>query len=77
MKREEAGGAVAELALAVPSMVCDGCAETILTALKALPGVRDVKVSLWRKRVRVRFEPSQLDEAEIRQAIAAAGFAEA
>jgi copper chaperone CopZ len=77
MKREQAASDVAELDLAVPSMVCDGCAETIRAALKALPGVRDVKVSLWHKRVRVRFEPSRLEEARIRQVIAAAGFAEA
>jgi copper chaperone CopZ len=77
MKREEAVRAIAALDLAVPSMVCDGCAGTIRAALVALPGIREVKVSLWRKRVRVRFEPSQLDAARIRQAIAAAGFAEA
>jgi copper chaperone CopZ len=75
MRRDKAGSSVAEIDLVVPSMVCDGCAETIRTALKALPGVRDVKVSLWRKRVSVRYEPAQLQEAEIRQAIGSSGFA--
>ncbi|KAB2913233.1 MAG: heavy-metal-associated domain-containing protein [Hyphomicrobiaceae bacterium] len=75
MKREQAGNAVAELDLAVPSMVCDGCAEAIRTALAKLPGVRDVKVSPWRRRVRLRYEAARIQQGEIRQAISNAGFA--
>jgi len=56
-------------------MVCDGCAETIRTALMALPGVHEVNVGLSRKRVRVRYEADRLQEAEIRQAIGSSGFA--
>ena len=56
-------------------MICDGCAETIRSALMALPGVRDVKVSLRRKRVRVRYEAALLQEANLRHAIVASGFA--
>ena len=75
MRSESTAGAIAEFDLAVPSMVCDGCAETIRAALMALPGVREVKVSLWRKRVRVRYERGRLGENEIRRAITASGFA--
>jgi copper chaperone CopZ len=74
MKREDASGTIADLDLAVPSMVCDGCAEAIRSTLMALPGVRDIKVSLWRKRVRIRYEVGLLREAQIEEAIAASGF---
>jgi len=77
MGSESTADPTAELDLSVPSMVCDGCAETIHAALIPLPGVREVKVSLWRKRVRVRYAPGRLEEAAIRQAIVAAGFPEA
>jgi copper chaperone CopZ len=63
-----------ELDVSVPSMVCDGCAEKIRTALTALPGVREVKVGLWRKRVRVRYEPARVEEGQLKETIAAAGF---
>lgn len=63
-----------ELDISVPSMVCDGCADKIRTALAALPGVREVKVGLWRKRVRVRYAPALLQPAQLTKAIVAAGF---
>ncbi|MBX9592704.1 MAG: heavy-metal-associated domain-containing protein [Hyphomonadaceae bacterium] len=63
-----------ELDVSVPSMVCDGCADKIRTALAAMPGVREVKVGLWRKRVRIRYEPGLLQPAQVTDAILAAGF---
>jgi copper chaperone CopZ len=74
VKRREAGDTISDVDLGVPSMVCDGCAERIRTALMALPGIRDVKVSLWRKRVCIRYEADRLREAQIRETIAACGF---
>jgi copper chaperone CopZ len=75
MAPENRSDPIAELEFSVPAMVCDGCAETIRNALAALPGVREVKVGLWRKRVRVRYEPARVQEAQLKQAIASAGFA--
>jgi len=63
-----------ELDVSVPSMVCDGCADKIRTALAAMPGVREVKVGLWRKRVRIRYEPGLLQPAQVTDVILAAGF---
>jgi len=65
---------IAELEFSVPAMVCDGCAKKIRNALTALPGVREVKAGLWRKRVRVRYEPARVREAQLKEAIGAAGF---
>jgi copper chaperone CopZ len=55
-------------------MVCDGCAEKIRKAVTALPGVHEVKVGLWRKRVRVRYEPALVEAAQLKEAVGAAGF---
>jgi copper chaperone CopZ len=40
----------------------------------AIPGVREVKTRLWRKRVRVRYEPSRISTEQIKHALGAAGF---
>jgi copper chaperone CopZ len=72
---EDMTGEEKELDVSVPSMVCDGCADKIRTALAALPGVREVRVGLWRKRVRIRYEPALLQPVQLTDAIVAAGFA--
>lgn len=63
-----------EVELSIPSMVCDGCGEKIRQALMAVPGVRGVKANLWRKRIHVRYQPSKVHEAEIKDALCTAGF---
>jgi len=68
-------GGEKELDVSVPSMVCDGCADQIRTALAAMPGVREVKIGLWRKRVQIRYQPALLQPAQLTDAIVAAGFA--
>jgi len=70
----EAGGDFPEVEFSVPSMVCDGCADKIRRKLTALPGVEAVKPRLWRKRVWVRFDPSKVEDAQIRAALDAAGY---
>lgn len=74
MMRDAAPDVVAEIEFSVPSMVCDGCAENIDKALKAIPGVLQVKPKLWRKRVLVRYEPSKVVPMQIKDAIGGAGF---
>ena len=69
-----AAGPCAEIEFSVPSMVCDGCADKIRSALTALPGVQSVKPRLWRKRVRVRFDPSAVQDTQIRKALDEAGY---
>lgn len=73
--RESTADPTTELEFSVPSMVCDGCAGKIRSALTALPGVREVRVGLWRKRVRVRYEAARVQQAQLEEAIGSAGFA--
>ncbi len=65
---------LAEREFLVPSMVCEGCAETIAEALNAIPGVRDVTSSVAHKRVRVRYEPPSVDAARLKEALNTIGF---
>ncbi|MBI4561038.1 MAG: heavy-metal-associated domain-containing protein [Candidatus Rokubacteria bacterium] len=60
--------------LKVPTIKCDGCMETIRTALSKHPGVETVEGDPNRKEVTVTFNPDQLSETEIRTAISDAGF---
>jgi copper chaperone CopZ len=60
--------------LKVPTIKCEGCVETLRTALSKRSGVQTVAGDPNRKEVTVRFNPDQLTEHEIRAAIADAGF---
>ena len=70
----EAADPLSEIEFSIPSMVCAGCADKIRRVLGALPGVQTVKSRLWRKRVRVRFDPSKVQDAQIRDALDEAGY---
>ena len=74
MARAPAGGELSEIEFSVPSMVCYGCADKIRRKRIALPGVEAVMPRLWQKRVRVRFDPSKVEDAQIRAALDAAGY---
>ena len=52
----------------------DNDARRLEKALKALEGVLDVQVSLPSESVRVKYVPTVITQAEIRQAVAKAGF---
>lgn len=56
--------------LKVPSIVCEGCAETITKAIIALDPDAKVDIDLTSKTAKVEGKPS---EAEIKDAIAAVG----
>jgi len=58
----------------VPTIKCDGCASSIREALRKVPGVEGIEVSVERKTVAVRFDPARVDEARIRAALTGAGF---
>ena len=60
--------------LKVPTIKCDGCMETIRSALSKHPGVETAEGDPNRKEVTVTFNPDQLSETEIRTAISDAGF---
>ncbi len=58
------------LQLSVPSMMCDGCASTVKTAITALDPAATVQVNLTTKLVSIE---TQAAEAAVKAAIVAAG----
>ncbi|HHP7244851.1 MAG TPA: heavy-metal-associated domain-containing protein [Elainellaceae cyanobacterium] len=56
--------------LNVPSIVCDGCADTITKAIHKLDSSASVNVNIETKQVEV---DTQADESRIKEAIAAVG----
>ena len=72
--QDEEAASVAEVEFKIPNMVCEGCAETITTALKGLHGIREVKPKVFQKHVYVRYESGKLKQQEVKDAISNAGF---
>jgi copper chaperone CopZ len=69
-----AGGPLADREFLVPNMVCEGCAEKIAGALTSIPGVRDVTSRVPHKRIHVRYEPGNVHEQQLKEALASIGF---
>lgn len=72
--KEEDAASVAEIIFKIPDMVCEGCAETITSALKAVPGIQEVKPKVFQKQVYVLYESGKLQQQEVKNAIGNAGF---
>jgi copper chaperone CopZ len=60
--------------LKVPTIKCEGCVEKIRESLTRRRGVERVAGDPERKAVTVTFNPAQLSDADIRTAVADAGF---
>ncbi len=58
----------------VPDMSCEGCVRAIQRALNELAGVQQVTVTLEGKRVRVLYDPAQVDDSAIVSRLRQAGF---
>lgn len=72
--QEEHIASIAEAVFKIPNMVCEGCAETISSALKGLPGIQEVKPRVFQKQIYVRYESEKLQQHEVKDAIGKAGF---
>lgn len=72
VEAEEAS--LAEQEYLIPNMVCEGCAEKISASLRALTGVRQVKLKAPQKHVYVLYEPAKVQEQSLKDAITTAGF---
>lgn len=59
---------------AVEGMHCDGCAQSITTALQAVPGIKSATVSFESKKATVVTEGEQLATYEIEKTISDLGF---
>ena len=59
---------------AIEGMACEGCVSTITSAIKAIPGVKSVEVSLKAKKATVLAADSQVSSQKIEDAISSAGY---
>ncbi len=55
-------------------MKCDGCVKSVTRVLGAVPGVRQVDVSLEQGRARVAYDPARARVEALRRAVEGAGF---
>ena len=77
LKVEQIGGeatAAVPREFAIEGMVCQGCADSITSALTQVPGVQSAKVSLQDKRAIVLAKESEVPTEKILAAITAAGY---
>lgn len=58
----------------IDGMHCDGCAQTVETLLRRVPGVRKVEASFDARQARVLHDPAQTPEAALVAAVAKGGF---
>src|SRR5260221_6684026 len=58
----------------LPSMQCGSCKKKITKALQKVEGVKEVKVDLETKEVKVTFDNSAVDVSKLESAITAAGY---
>lgn len=59
----------------ISNMVCEGCAEKITTVLVTLPGVKEVKLKVFKKQIFVNYYPEQISQEEIKSVLGKHGFA--
>jgi copper ion binding protein len=63
-----------EQTISVAGMTCGGCVNSVTRAIKALPGIASVEVSLEQKSANVLFDESQTTLEAIRAAVIDAGY---
>ncbi|MQL94187.1 hypothetical protein Taro_026841 [Colocasia esculenta] len=68
------GGATRSVQVRVTGMTCSACSTSVEVALTALPGVAGASVSLLQNTARVVFDPSLVQDDDIKNAIEDAGF---
>jgi len=57
-------------------MKCEHCKATVESALTALEGVKSAKVNLAERNVNINFDENVVSEAQMKQAVDAAGHFE-
>ncbi|HYM20841.1 MAG TPA: heavy-metal-associated domain-containing protein [Candidatus Kapabacteria bacterium] len=63
-----------EKILIIEGMHCSGCVRSVTDALKRVPGVQNVEVSLPEKRAVVFFDETEPPFADLNTAVAEAGY---
>jgi copper chaperone CopZ len=69
-----AAAARATATIPVKGMHCGGCAATVAGALRKVPGVREVQVSLEKEQAVVVYEKARTDEKKLVEAIRSSGY---
>lgn len=64
----------AETTFKISNMVCEGCAEKIITTLKTLHGVKEVKSKVFKKQIQVNYYPEQIKQEELKNALEREGY---
>ena len=62
------------ITLKVNGMTCDGCVRSVTKALKAVPGVGDVEVSLAKAEAKIAYAPREVSVEQLKAAIYDAGY---
>lgn len=62
------------ITLTLTGLACGGCVASVQNVLTALSGVASAEVSLTPAEARVRFDPTQLGQDALCQAVVDAGF---
>ena len=65
-----------EKTITVNGMKCEHCKATVGSALKALEGVKSAEVNLAERNVNINFDENVVSEAQMKQAVDAAGHFE-
>lgn len=63
-----------QMTLKVPKIHCDGCVSTVTRAVQNLRGVESVQASERTKEVNVQFDPAQVSEDKIKDALRLVGY---
>lgn len=58
----------------VTGMTCGGCTSKVMHALKAIPGVSDVKVSLSSGEATVQYDERLTSPEQLKSAVTGAGY---
>jgi len=67
-------GATKTVAVSVDGMICQVCAGSVKSALKRVPGVQDVEVSLEKRHAVIRYEDGKVGVDQLTRAISNVGF---
>ena len=65
---------MATITYTAPAISCEHCQRAIEGAVGALPGVEVVQVDIPSKRVEVRYDPAQVDPAQVEATLEEEGY---
>jgi copper chaperone len=65
---------VREEILTITGMTCGGCVNSVTSVLRALPGVKQVEVTLVPGQAKVQIDETLVDITTLKQAVTDAGY---